>query len=281
MLMLAYAVACSVTVSILLKLARHFSLDIAQSVLVNYVVASALALYFLQPDTASLHLLSAHWPLLVALGLLLPGVFLIMAKAVDQAGMARSDAAQRLSLVLPLLASFLLFGESADAGRLAGVGLALLAMLGLVHRSAAPSAAPLQSNAFWLLPAVWVGYGVIDIGFKQMARTGSGFAIILLATFVLSGLFLGLWLLLRKARWHLPSLTGGLLLGLFNFGNIFAYISAHRSLPDNPALVFTAMNMGVIVLGSLVGVLLFREKLSRINVAGLLLAGAAILLLIP
>lgn len=279
MLMLAYAVAFSVTVSILLKLARRYALDVAQSVLVNYAVASVLTFYLLQPDTSSLPLLSAHWPLLVSLALLLPGVFLIMAKAVDQAGIARSDAAQRLSLVLPLLASFMLFGESADAGRIAGVVLALLAMLGLVHRSSPQES--MQRSALWLLPAVWVGYGVIDIGFKQMARTGSGFAVILLATFILSGIFLGLWLLLRKVRWHLPSLCAGLLLGLFNFGNIFAYISAHRSLPDNPALVFTAMNMGVIVLGSLVGVLLFREKLSRINLAGLLLAGAAILLLIP
>ncbi|MFB1010495.1 MAG: hypothetical protein QMB92_03465, partial [Thiopseudomonas sp.] len=68
---------------------------------------------------------------------------------------------------------------------------------------------------------------------------------------------------------------------VLNFANIYAYIRAHQSLPDNPALVFTAMNIGVIALGSLSGLLLFRERLSSVNFAGLILAGAAILLLMP
>ncbi len=43
MLMLASAIACSVAVSILLKLARKFGLQVAQAVLVNYGVAAGLS----------------------------------------------------------------------------------------------------------------------------------------------------------------------------------------------------------------------------------------------
>lgn len=279
MIMLSGAIACSVAVSVLLKLARRFQLQVAQSVLVNYVVASALVLYLLKPPFSDAPHLLEHWPLLAVLGLLLPSVFLVMAAAVDQAGIARSDAAQRLSLVLPLLAAFLLFGETADAGKLLGLGLAILALLGLIHREEA--ATRLGKSGLLLLPAVWAGYGVIDICFKQMAKTGARFPVILLACFLLAGCFLALWLILRKTRWHLPSLAGGVLLGLFNFGNIYAYIRAHQDMPENPALVFTAMNIGVIVLGSLSGILLFRERLTRVNLAGILLAGLAIVLLIP
>lgn len=279
MIMLSGAIACSVAVSVLLKLARRFQLQVAQSVLVNYVVASALVLYLLKPPFSDAPHLLEHWPLLAALGLLLPSVFLVMAAAVDLAGIARSDAAQRLSLVLPLLAAFLLFGETADAGKLLGLGLAILALLGLIHREEA--ATRLGKSGLLLLPAVWAGYGVIDICFKQMAKTGARFPVILLACFLLAGCFLALWLILRKTRWHLPSLAGGVLLGLFNFGNIYAYIRAHQDMPENPALVFTAMNIGVIVLGSLSGILLFRERLTRVNLAGILLAGLAIVLLIP
>lgn len=279
MLMLASAIACSVAVSILLKLARKFGLQVAQAVLVNYGVAAGLTFYLLQPQPAALLQSANHWPLLITLGVLLPSVFLIMAAAVDRAGIARSDAAQRLSLVLPLLAAFLLFGEPVATGKLLGLGLAILALAALVHRETSSQA--MGKGSFWLLPGVWAGYGVIDICFKQMAKTGSSFPAILLACFILAGGFLAVWLLARKTRWHLASLAGGLLLGLFNFANIYAYIRAHQNLPDNPALVFTAMNIGVIVLGSLTGVLLFRERLSRINMAGLVLAGAAILLLIP
>ena len=41
------------------------------------------------------------------------------------------------------------------------------------------------------------------------------------------------------------------------------------------------MNMGVIVLGTLVGALLFRERLSRLNLLGVLLALGAIVALMP
>ena len=278
MILLACAIAASVAVSDLLKLARRFQLQIAQSILVNYLIASGLTLYLLKPAPAALLQSGAHWPLLASLGILLPAVFLIMAAAVDRAGIARSDAAQRLSLVLPLLAAFLWFGEQADPAKLLGLGLALFALAGLIHRDESSE----QRKGGWLLlPAVWAGYGIIDIGFKQMAKTGTGFPAILLASFVLAGLLLGGWLWLRKTRWHLPSLAAGVLLGALNFANIYAYIRAHQSLPDNPALVFTAMNIGVIALGSLSGLLLFRERLSSVNFAGLILAGAAILLLMP
>ena len=50
-------------------------------------------------------------------------------------------------------------------------------------------------------------------------------------------------------------------------------------LPDNPALVFASMNLGVVVLGALVGVAVFKERLVRINALGLLLALVAIALL--
>lgn len=279
MIMLACAIACSVAVSILLKLAGRFSLQVAQAVLVNYVVASLLTAGLLLPTTAALQQALSHWPLLITLGLLLPSVFLVMAAAVRRAGIARSDAAQRLSLVLPLLAAFLLFGENASSGKLIGLGLALLALLGLIHRH--QQAAKLHKGGPWLLLTVWAGYGIIDICLKQTAKAGGSFSAILLLSFLLSGSFLGGWLLLRKARWHLPSLASGLLLGVFNFANIYTYIRAHQSLPDNPALVFTAMNIGVIVLGSLSGVILFGERLTRINCAGLVLAAMAILLLIP
>lgn len=279
MIMLVYAIACSVAVSVLLKLARRFQLQVAQAVLVNYVIASALTIYLFKPSAAALQQALQHWPLLVTLGLLLPSVFLIMAAAVDRAGIARSDAAQRLSLVLPLLAAFMVFGEPVSNGKLLGLGLALLALIGLVHRE--KPAQQLGKGSLWLLPGVWAGYGIIDICFKQMAKTGSQFPAILLACFILAGSFLTIWLVLRKNHWHLPSLAGGLILGLFNFANIYAYVRAHQSMPDNPALVFTAMNIGVIVLGSLSGLLLFREQLTRINLAGILLAAAAVLLLIP
>jgi drug/metabolite transporter (DMT)-like permease len=50
-------------------------------------------------------------------------------------------------------------------------------------------------------------------------------------------------------------------------------------LPDHPALVFASMNLGVVALGALIGLFAFRERLSRLNLLGLVLALVAIALI--
>ncbi|WP_246230434.1 hypothetical protein [Mucilaginibacter humi] len=51
------------------------------------------------------------------------------------------------------------------------------------------------------------------------------------------------------------------------------------ALANQPSTVFTAMNMGVIMLGALVGLAVFNEKLSTLNKVGLFLALAAIVVI--
>ena len=208
--------------------------------------------------------------------------------AVRHAGIVRSDAAQRLSLFIPLLAAFLLFGEPPSARKLvatllaAGALTCLLRRAGPVQGPANAAADPDHGRAAWLWPlAVWLGYGVIDILFKQVARAGTAFAGGLLLAFVIAGLLMLAYLLLRRVRCQARHLAAGVVLGLANFGNILTYIRAHQSLPEHPALVFASMNMGVITLGTLVGALAFREPLSRLNLLGIALALGAIVLMAP
>ena len=67
----------------------------------NYIAAVGLTVLFLQPDTANWRQYLPTWWLFAALGVLLPTVFVVMGRAVDAAGIVKSDAAQRLSLFHP------------------------------------------------------------------------------------------------------------------------------------------------------------------------------------
>lgn len=273
---------CSVLVSVLLKLARRFGLDVGQMVAWNYVAACALATLLLRPSLQPLRMAGAPWFALAGLGVLLPVIFVALGASVRHAGIVRSDTAQRLSLLLSLLAAFALFGERLDAAKVLGCALGLLALLGMVRRAEhGPDAG---GAAGWCWPLlVFVGFGAIDVLFKRVAAAGVPLGTSLLAMFALALLVafaLAAWQRLRGgARFGLRNLLGGLLLGLLNFGNILFYLRAHRTLPQHPALVFASMNLGVVVLGALAGTLLFRERLSRINLAALLLALLAIGLL--
>lgn len=315
-LYLLASVGCSVTVAVLLKLARRYDIDVRQAIAVNYAVAALLCWAVLRPDTATLMTPHTPWAVLAALGVLLPSVFLAMAAAVRHAGIVRSDAAQRLSLFIPLLAAFVLFGEPVSGRKLAAILLAFTALACLLRRagsgrpghrnpmpghpasgspasgspesgspaSGSPATGPAAPDGrnLWVWPlVVWAGYGVIDILFKQVARAGTAFSGGLLLAFVLAGLLMLAYLLARRVRWERRHLLAGVALGLANFGNILTYIRAHQSLPEHPALVFASMNMGVITLGTLVGALAFREPLTRINALGIVLALTAIVLMAP
>src|SRR5690606_31749038 len=133
-IILLASIACSVAVSILLKVAPRRSIAVDQAIAVNYVLARLLTLAVLRPDPASPLAPATPWWVLVLLGVLLPTIFLAMAGAVRHAGIVLSDAAQRLSLFLPLLASFLIFSESVSSLKLTGIATALLALGCLLWR---------------------------------------------------------------------------------------------------------------------------------------------------
>ncbi|MEO8998791.1 MAG: EamA family transporter, partial [Rhodanobacter sp.] len=263
MIYVLLSVVCSVLVSVLLKLARRFDIDIGQAIGWNYVVASALTALVLQPSLTTLREPAAPWLALIGLGVLLPTIFLALGASIRHAGIVRSDAAQRLSLLLSLLAAFLLFGENFTRLKALGIALGLLALLCMVWRSGQGTVE--GSSARWLYPLlVFGGFGVIDILFKRVAQAGVPLGASLQAMFALALLVafaLQLWRRLRgDTHFTARSALAGVALGLANFGNILFYLRGHRALPQHPALVFASMNIGVVALGALVGLLLFRER---------------------
>ncbi|MHA6205777.1 EamA family transporter [Dyella soli] len=279
MIYVLMSVACSVLVSVLLKLARRLEVDVGQAIAWNYVATSALTAMVFHPSLDVLRSPQAPWLGFVGLGLLLPVIFLALAASVRSAGIVRTDAAQRLSLLISLLAAFVLFGETLNAHRAAGIALGLLALLCMVWKIDQRQGE--NGRPGWLWPlVVFAGFGAIDIMFKRIALAGTPFASSLQAMFALALLVafaLQLW-----RRWHdrvrftLRDAVAGALLGLANFGNIVFYVRGHQALPDHPSLVFASMNLGVVALGAVVGTLVFRERLSLVNALGLALALVAI-----
>lgn len=286
MIFIALSVVCSVVVSVLLKLAPRYDVDVRQAIAGNYLVATLLTAALLDPHPSLLELPVAHpaWRVLVALGVLLPTMFVVLAYSIRRVGMVVTDAAQRLSLLLPLLAAFTVFGEAFSWHKGAGMVIGLTAIACIVLRKRNSDTQAAVPGGWWWPLIVFAGMGAIDILFKRVAQlTGVPFADVLLATFVLAFVLAMLaivWLYASgRMHWNWRNAGGAVLLGVFNFGNILFYVQAHRHLAHDPALVFSAMNIGVIVLATLVGVWWLGERLGRLNRLGLALAVAAVLVL--
>jgi drug/metabolite transporter (DMT)-like permease len=194
-------------------------------------------------------------------------------------GIVKTDAAQRLSLFIPIIAAWLLFKEDFTSLKLIALLLALPALILVLYKKAD------NSNTKWKYPAiVFIGFGLIDVLFKHLAQTTViAFTTSLAIIFGISLCFMIVAVLYesstKKIKMNTVNLRIGGFVGLFNFGNILFYLKAHQAFANNPSTVFAVMNMGVIILGSLIGVLLFKEKLNIKNYVGLLFALIAISLI--
>ena len=276
---LIIAVLCSVAVSVLLKIARKRNIIIHQAIAFNYIVALSLSWFLLKPDFKGLEFTdfiaqSENTPIFLALGILLPSVFIIMSKAVEFAGIVRSDAAQRLSLFLPILAAFLIFHEILSQSKVVGIVLAFIGLFCLLSKPNEQSVVDFRGVLG--LVGVWFGYGIIDILFKQVAKSGGAFPTTLFIAFSLAACIMFIYLLFKRTQWNVASFVGGIILGVLNFFNILFYIKAHQSFVSNPTLVFAGMNIGVICLGTITGALIFKEKISKINWLGIVFSLCAI-----
>lgn len=272
MMYLTMAVLCSVAVSVLLKILRQKQIDIRQTIVAGYPVAFLLTWFLLKPDLGAINTLGGAWGIIIALGVILPTVFILLGRAIEAVGMVATDAAQRLSLIIPIVAAFLLFGEVLTGARVFGLALGFLALGALVYRPQQGGINKTAKNTPLWLVGVWAGYGIVDILFKQVAKQGTAFPLTLFVSFGLAGLLLFIYLLVTRVRWQGEALVAGLVLGALNMGNIYAYVRAHQVLSESPSIVFTGMNVGVIAVATVIGVGVFKETLNRMNIIGLLLA---------
>jgi drug/metabolite transporter (DMT)-like permease len=279
MLFLILSILCSVIVGVIFKITRKYNANPTQIIAFNYVFALALCYFTFSPDLNQVST-GAPWNIYIAVGILLPVVFLFLVASIKHMGIVKTDAAQRLSLFIPILAAWFIFKEEFNLYKVVGLIIGFLALLLILKKQSA------NAENKWIYPAVVLfGFGIIDILFKQIAL----YTILPYTTslFVVFCISLGIAILIsiyeigvKGIKLASQNMLFGGLVGLFNFGNILFYLKAHKAFSENPSTVFGGMNMGVIVLGSLVGMFFFKEKLSKINFTGIFLALIAIVFIV-
>ncbi|MDI1305448.1 MAG: EamA/RhaT family transporter [bacterium] len=279
MLFLILSIICSVTVGVQFKFSRKYNVSNTQIIASNYVFALILCYLFFSPEFNDVGT-SAPWGIYIAIGVLLPSIFLFLAASIKHMGIVKTDAAQRLSLFIPILAAWLLFKEDFNMLKVAALVVGFPALLLILAK---PSQ---NTENKWIYPAVvLLGFGVIDILFKQIALytslpyTTSLFVVFGIALLIMIGAVI-YEVAINKVSLNIKNILFGGLVGIFNFGNILFYLKAHQAFVQNPSTVFAGMNMGVIIIGSLVGIIIFKEKLTKMNFAGLFLALVAVVLIV-
>ena len=275
------AACCSVVISILLKLCKAKGFDILQMIVWNYASASVLCFLWFKPDLQHISVIDTPWWLIVVLGVLLPSIFLCLAKSLQYAGIIKTEIAQRLSVVLSLLAAFFIFQEQFNGLKIIGIGLGISAVLSILFsHQAAAQRQPFSKQGLLYLALVWCGYALIDVLLKYTTGLGVQFAVALnlmfICAFILSLAYIAMT---TKTAGSSQNILAGLGLGILNFANIALYVKAHMLLKDTPAIVFAGMNILVVILGAFSGLMLFKEKLKPATAFGLALGLVSVICL--
>lgn len=273
------AALCSVLVSILIKALKSKGFEPLQMIVWNYSSASLLCFLWFKPDLAHLSVQHTPWWLIVLLGVALPSVFLLLAKSLQYAGIVKTELAQRLSVVLSLLAAFFIFQEHFNAFKLLGIILGSFA-IGLIMLSKTQQNQSVHQKSLVSLVGVWSGYALIDILLKYTSSLGLKLPMTLNLVFIAAFVFSFIYTyIFKKETARFKNMLAGLVLGGLNFANIALYVQAHILLKNSPAIVFVGMNLFVVIFGILSGLLLFKEKAEPKVIMGLVLGMVGIICL--
>lgn len=276
MLDLLLAIGCSALISILMRLSDSHIHEKLPMLTVNYVTCALLSAVFsleggLLPATDGI---GTTLMLGALCGMLYLNSFVLLQWNVGRSGVVLPSVFMKLGVMVPTLLSIACFGETPTAPQIIGFALAICAIV-LINLEKGSGTA---GNRLGLIALLLAG-GMSDAMSKIYERFGSPqlSSQYLLYTFVVALALCLALTLIKKQRFGVREALYGVALGVPNY---FAAKFLLRSLSGIPAVVaYPSFSVGTIVLVTLAGVVLFREKLSARQIVGLCVIGAALVLL--
>lgn len=261
----------------------YYNIRNVNAISLNYFVCFLLGCLLIGKIPFNAKTLQADWfPFAAYLSLCFIIFFNVNAITTQRVGMIITSIFQKLSLVFPVVVGVFFFGESLSLSNKLAIPLCIAAIIlsNFPNRKALQNAARIRK--YWYLPLlVLFGSGLIEVSlFYAQEREKIGFEGLQFTStlFGMAGLWGLLFLGLKKQlNFSRNEILGGIFIGVPNFFTIYLIIKA-LELGWDGSVLFPVNNVGTIFFTAVLGLLVFREKLSTANYAGLILALLSVLL---
>ena len=265
---------------IVFKMFEKYKVDNLQALIVNYITAGFCSYLFLETDFSLNYILESDWLYhSMIIGALFIIIFNFYAFGIQKAGVAVTTVANRMSLIIPVCAALILYPEENTFTLLKGIAF-FLALTGIYLSSTKGGKLSFDKKHLWLIILVFVGQGISDSIFNDFAQKfpNEGNYLFFMVLFFMASISGILILSGRSIRTRSPlqlkSIFWGVIFGIPNFFSLVFLLKALGSISSS--IVFPIVGMGVVISSSLIGLLLFQEKLIRSNWIGILLSICAI-----
>lgn len=278
MIYLLLSILASSVIFLVFKLFDLFKINTFQAIVVNYAIACAAGIIGYAKPINLIELPNYSWfGGTVFLGFLFILIFNLMAITTQRSGLSVVSVSTKMSVVIPIAFGLFYYNENAGLLKISGIILALIAVY-LV--SVKDNTSKLVSKNELLFPIlVFLGSGIIDTTIKYLETSyveqddiSLFSAVIFLTAFVIGVSILMFKVLRQNEKIKFKNLVGGLALGIPNYYSIYFLVKALRNPQLESSVVFTLNNVGILICAVLLGILFFREKLSRKNWLGFFLA---------
>lgn len=279
MFYLVFSILSSTLIIISFKLMARYKISILQAITINYLVASIFGFLSESQPFNLMELPDKPWftmSLIVGLTLILG--FNLFALSAAKVGVVITAIASRMSVLIPVLAGFLIFSEPMGYLKITGIILALFAFY-LTFLKKDKVRIQLKLIILPILMFVVMGTNDTLMKFAEVFSIGNDF-VLFLSTAFLSSLVLGTIVLIAKSkneRFNIKNVFAGIVLGLLNWYSTFYFLKG-LDLFD-VSVVVPVINVGIVGLSSIAGYFFFKEKLSTINWIGIFIAMLAIFLM--
>ncbi len=285
MIALALSILSSTTIFVVFKLFSKFKINTLHAIVVNYLVATFCGI-ILQPNEIDLgETLQYSWfPFALVLGVLFITVFNLMGITAQRSGLSVVSVAAKMSVVIPILFGLIYYNESLGILKIIGILVALVAVY--LASIKTKDGLKIKASNFIFPLMVFLGTGIIDTTVKYLEGEYVGkddIPIFSATIYAMAGL-IGIVILTiqgfqGKFQFQFKNILGGIALGIPNFFSIYFLVQALRSGIFESSGIFTINNVSIVMISSLLGILLFKEKILVKNWIGIVLAILGILLI--
>lgn len=202
-----------------------------------------------------------------------------MALTAQKNGLSVASVASKMSVIIPILFGIIIYNESAGFQKIAGIILALIAVYLTSVKSKDNSTK--ASSSIYLPILLFLGSGIIDTASNHFVPEGK-MELFLAIIFGIAGV-IGLIIVCYKSitlkhNFEVKSIPFGIALGVINYGSMYFLLKALRVEGFESSSIFTINNVVIVAVSTLIGLILFKERISNKNWIGIIIAIISIIL---
>lgn len=269
MLNLILTIFCSTSIALILKFNDSNKGNTLVLLAGNYFFASIVSFLLIIIDGS----INFHFPSLLfgsILGLFFVLSFFSFAKAVSIAGTSLATVSSRLSVIVPVLLSIIIYNDIPNLIQICGLLLAILTIILFYLSIRSDKNSEIKLRDYFYLFAVLIGIGLSDFGMKifQNWRPLEEKNVFLMSIFFFAFLYTTGYLVFTKQKFEKNTFAFGMLLGIPNLFSSYFLIGALTAFPA--FIVYPTANLGIIIFTTILAYFIWKEIPNRFGKIALL-----------